>query len=72
MAEIIKLLLLIIASSNIKLNMKKTKNIFTLKKNAAFFLILFVIGILASCKSHEKCPAYGKIQPVKQSTEKNS
>ncbi|HLG34268.1 MAG TPA: hypothetical protein VI757_05255 [Bacteroidia bacterium] len=45
---------------------------FSLKKALAFFSILALIGMLASCKSHEKCPAYGKAQPAKHSTEKNS
>lgn len=45
---------------------------FSLKKALAFFSILTFIGILSSCKSHEKCPAYGKAQPAQQSAEKSS
>lgn len=44
----------------------------TLRKSLALFLVFAIIGILASCKSQEKCPAYGKAQPVKHSTEKQS
>jgi hypothetical protein len=52
--------------------MKDLNNMFSPKKALALFSILAVIGILSSCKSHEKCPAYGKAQPAKQSTEKSS
>jgi hypothetical protein len=33
--------------------------------------LLFAVlaGMFASCKSHEKCPAYGQIQKVKRHSE---
>lgn len=26
-----------------------------------FFVALFFVALLSSCKSHERCPAYGKV-----------
>ena len=52
--------------------MKHLKNMFSVKKVLALFSILAVIGVLASCKSHEKCPAYGNAQPANHSGIKNS
>jgi len=52
--------------------MKNKKNMFTLKKTLALFSIIITITILSSCKSHEKCPAYGKVQPEKTNSEKSS
>jgi hypothetical protein len=52
--------------------MKVLNHMFSLRKTIALLLILAVTGILSSCKTHEKCPAYGKAQPAKQSSEKNS
>jgi hypothetical protein len=43
----------------------------TSKKVLTLLSLLIVMGVFASCKSHEKCPAYGKA-PAKQSTEKSS
>ena len=33
-----------------------------MKKISAIAAVVILIGFLASCKSHEKCPAYGKAQ----------
>jgi hypothetical protein len=50
--------------------MKVLNHMFSLRKITAMLLLLAITGILASCKTHEKCPAYGKAQPAKQSSEK--
>lgn len=37
-----------------------------MKKVALTGLVVFVLGVLiSSCKSHEKCPAYGDAAPQK-------
>ena len=38
----------------------------------AVSLIVAFAGLMDSCKSKEKCPAYGKVQPAKHNTVKNS
>lgn len=40
-----------------------------MKKLVSLILIAFVVSIsLSSCKSHERCPAYGKVE---QNTKKS-
>ena len=43
-----------------------------LRNLITFSLILAVAGLMGACKAKEKCPAYGKAQPVKHNTERNS
>ena len=52
-----------------KMNMTNNK---TLRNLVAVSLIIAMAGLMDSCKSKEKCPAYGKVQPAKHSTVKNS
>ena len=33
-------------------------------------VVLFFTCVFASCKSHERCPAYGDVQPVLQQDNK--
>jgi hypothetical protein len=33
------------------------------------FMFAILAGLFASCKSHEKCPAYGQIHKVKRHSE---
>jgi len=51
------------------MNRKNHKNI--VRNLLAFSLILAMAGLMGSCKSKEKCPAYGKA-PVEKSAEKKS
>ena len=57
------------------LKMKKMKGINhknILRNVIAFSLVVVMAGLTGSCKSKEKCPAYGKVQPAKHNTVKNS
>ncbi len=36
------------------------------KLSAIFFLALFLVASLSSCKSHEKCPAYSKAPSIEK------
>jgi hypothetical protein len=36
-----------------------------MKRILSIFLVVSMLGIIASCKPKEKCPAYGKYQPAK-------
>jgi hypothetical protein len=52
--------------------MNRTNHKSVLKNVITFSLIIAIAGLMSSCKSKEKCPAYGKVQPAKHSTIKNS
>jgi hypothetical protein len=45
------------------MNQKNHKNI--VRNFLAFSLILAIAGLMGSCKSKEKCPAYGKVKTEK-------
>jgi hypothetical protein len=52
-----------------KMNLTNNK---ILKNLIAVSLIVAMAGLMDSCKSKEKCPAYGKVPPAKHNTVKNS
>jgi hypothetical protein len=46
--------------------LQSLKNIFDMsKKNILFVFVTALMLVFASCKTHERCPAYGKVNTTK-------
>jgi len=59
-------IILVISREIYKVSVKKIK--LNMKKFRVLLIIAFCMSVFVSCKTREKCPAYGKVQPAKSHT----